>query len=381
MISKYKFGQIALILFLLIITSTCSTINLPVIGKTTCKAPDSVCAASSRVFKISSFDPLASAIAIGPNLFVTNRHVVADEKKLKIFIPDQGSVEATIIPTSYSGDLILFRTDNIETPTPLILAQANLKDSYYTIGADIRSRKIRVYKPGYLLIPLAIKKPFARLHNNAYSQPGNSGGALVNGKGELVAIVSSGGDGRNEAIPASEIKKLKSLSGPENEIKSRALGIAYRNCIEALESFPPSSKQLPPKTIITLNIQCRKTNNRQLWDLAGQTFGRIGQYEKALEMFSRALEQDPNAINSLISMTITLHLSGRYADEIVHLRRLIKILPSDAGVLRLAVQAGAWGNDILLLKESLSLMETHYPKLAPMARSFIERNPKPPKRH
>ena len=378
--SKYKFGQIVLIPFLLIITSICITINLPAVGKTTCKAPDSVCAASSRVFRISSFDPLASAVAIGPNLFITNRHAVADEKKLIIFIPDQGPVEATIIPTSYSGDLILFQTDNLETPPPLTLAQANLKDSYYTIGADIRSRKIKVYKPGYLLIPLAIKKPLARLHNNAYSQPGNSGGALVNAKGQLIAIVSSGGNGRNEAIPASEIKKLKSLSGSENEIKSQKLGIAYRNCIEALESFSPTSKQPPPQTITTLKVQCQKTNNRQLWDLAGQTFGRIGQYKQALKMFTSALEQDPNAINSLISIAIVHHLNGHYADEADYLRRLIEILPSDAGVLRLGIQAGAWGNDRSLMEKSLNLLETHHPNLAPMARSFIKKNPTPPKR-
>jgi tetratricopeptide (TPR) repeat protein len=374
MISKYVLRQIVLTLILL-------TIPLPVFGKTICKAPDAICAATSRVFRITSFDPLASAVVVGPGLFVTNRHAVADEKKFKIFVPDHGPVEATIVPTSYRGDLVLFRIEDIKTPTPLTLAKANLKDHYYTIGADIRSQKIKVYKPGHLLLPLAVNKPLARLHNNAYSQPGNSGGALVNAKGHLVAIVSSGGNGRNEAIPASEIKKLKSMSGPENEIKSHKLGIAYRNCIEALESFAPSSNQPPPETITTLKVQCKKTNNRQLWDLAGQIFGRIGQYKKAFEMFGSALEQDPNAINSLISMTIALHLSGRYVDEIVHLRRLIKIIPSDSGVLRLGVQAGAWGNDRLLMEKSLDLMETHYPKLAPIARSFIEKNPTPPKRH
>ena len=373
MISKYLLGKILITLFLL-------TITLPVSGKTTCKAPDSVCAATSRVFRITSFDPLASAIAIGPNLFVTNRHAVADEKKLKIFIPDQGTIEATIIPTSYRGDLILFRANNINLQTPLVLAQANLKDSYYTIGADIRSRKIRVYKPGYLLIPLAIEKPLARLHNNAYSQPGNSGGALVNAKGQLVAIVSSGGDGRNEAIPASEIEKLKSLSGPGNEINSQRLGIAYRNCIEGIEGLSPSRKQPPSQTIATLIVQCKETNNRQLWDLAGQTLGRIGQYKQAVKMFTSALEQDPNAINSLISIAIALHLSSRYIDEVVYLRRLIEILPKDLSVLRLGIQAGAWGNDKLLMEKSLSLMETHHPKLAPLARSFIKKNPNPPKR-
>jgi len=365
---------------LIILTLSLLALPLPVFGKTICKAPEAICAATSRVFRIASFDPLASAVAVGPGLFVTNRHAVADVKKFKVFIPQHGPVEATSIPTSYRGDLILFQVKGMKTPTPLTLAQANPRDHYYTIGADIRSQEIRVYKPGHLLLPLAVSKPFARLHNNAYSQPGNSGGALVDAKGHLVAIVSSGGDGHNEAIPASEIKKLKSLSGPGNEIQSQIFGMAYRNCIEALESFSTSRKQPPLGAIVTLKDQCRRTNNRQLWERAGQTFSRIGRHKDAIDMFSRALDQDPNAINSMISMAIALHLSGLYVDETIHLRRLIKILPSDAGVLRLGVQAGAWGNDKTLTQKSLHLMEIHYPKLAPMARSFIRKNPTPPKR-
>ena len=151
---------------------------------------------------------------------------------------------------------------------------------------------------------------------------------------------------------------------------SRALGRAYRTCIEALEA----------ETSAELKDRCGRTNNRQLWDLAGQTLARQGKTEDAIEMFSRALDQDPNAINSMLSLAIALHLSGRYADEAPHLRRLIEILPSDAGVLRLGVQAGAWGGDKALMQKSLRLMETHYPRLAPLARSFIEKNPTPPAR-
>ena len=82
----------------------------------------------------------------------------------------------------------------------------------------------------------------------------------------------------------------------------------------------------------------------------------------------------------MVSMAIALHLSGRYAEEVPHLRRLIEILPSDAGVLRLGVQAGAWGNDKALLDKSLELMEKHFPNMAPLARAFIDKNPTPPKR-
>ncbi len=375
-----SFGALRpMILGLLVLASP-----LPVQGKVSCRAPDAVCAAASRVFRIASFDPLASAVLIGPGLFATNRHAVADAVKVEIFLhPDsQGSdrVTARVVPTAYSGDLILFRVAEVETPTPLATAHGNLEGRFYTIGADIRSRVIQVYEPGRLLLPLAEGKPWARLHNDAYSQPGNSGGALVDSKGRLVAIVTSGGDGRNEAIPVSEIEKLKALSGPVFDAESRALGTAYRKCIEALEAVPASRKRPPPGITAVLKDQCGRTNNRQLWDLAGQTFSRLGNNEDAIDMFSRALDQDPNAINSMMSMAIAFHLSGRYRDEVPHLRRLIEILPSDAGILRLGVQAGAWGNDEALMQRSLRLMETHYPKLAPLARSFIEKNPTPPAR-
>jgi len=358
-------------------------------GKTPCPAPDAVCAAMDRVFRIASFDPLASAVLIAPGLLVTNRHAVADNREAVVFLPSGEPVTAAVVPTAYGGDLLLLRAPEIKAPalfttSPLPTAGAGAKDRLYTIGADIRSRAIRVYEPGRLLLPLAEGKPWARLHSDAFSQPGNSGGALVNSRGRLVAIVTSGGEGRNEAIPVSELVKLKSLSGPEHEAASRTLGLAYRKCIEALEAAPRTRKQIPPKetsgTAAGLKDQCGRTNNRQLWDLAGQTFGRQGETEDAIAMFTRALDQDPNAINSMVSMAIALHLSGRYADEVPLLRRLIEILPSDAGVLRLGVQAGAWGGDKALLDKSLELMEKHFPTLAPLARTFIEKNPAPPKR-
>ena len=50
----------------------------PAEGKTPCHAPDAVCAAASRVFRIASFDPLASAVLIEQGMLVTNRHAVAE---------------------------------------------------------------------------------------------------------------------------------------------------------------------------------------------------------------------------------------------------------------------------------------------------------------
>jgi hypothetical protein len=82
----------------------------------------------------------------------------------------------------------------------------------------------------------------------------------------------------------------------------------------------------------------------------------------------------------MLSMAITLHLAGRYAEEVPHLKRLLDVLPADAEVLRLGVQAGQWGNNKALRDKSLDLLARHHPKLAPLARDFIDKNPTPPKR-
>ena len=74
----------------------------------------------------------------------------------------------------------------------------------------------------------AIGFPLARLHHDAYSQPGNSGGALINSSGHLVGIVTSGGDGRYEAIPLHAIDALKKASGSKHRQRCREISGAIR---------------------------------------------------------------------------------------------------------------------------------------------------------
>lgn len=365
---------------LLLLVPFFGTASHPAEAQAPCKAPQAVCAAAARVFMIASFEPLASAVLIEPGLLVTNRHVIADNERAQVFLPSGSQVLATVVPSSYGGDLILLKAPGLEAPGPMATAEPGAGEALYTIGADVGRDAIRVYKPGRQLLAPAEGKPLARLHHDAFSQPGNSGGALVDAGGRLVAIVASGGEGRNEAIPAAEIAKLKALSGPGHRAASRATGEAYRQCAEAVEAAQGTRRRLGPKNIAFITKHCIRSGNRQLLDLAGQAFGRRRLIEDALVMFRQALDQDPNAINSMISIAIVLHLDGRYADEVPYLRRLVPLLPTDLQVLRLGIQAGAWGGDKALMERSLALLEKHHPKLAPLARDFIENNPAPPRR-
>ena len=176
-----------------------------------CAAPAPVCAARAAVFAVSAFDPMASAVRVAPDLLVTNRHVVADDPRAEVHLPDGGRLSAEVVPSSYPGDLALLRVEGLPSGPILPIVPLDPQARLHSVAAE-RGR-IRAYGEGRVILAPAPAKPLARLHHSAYSQPGNSGGALVDAAGRLVAIVTSGGEGRNEAIPAREIARLRAMSG------------------------------------------------------------------------------------------------------------------------------------------------------------------------
>lgn len=343
-------------------------------GQATCAAPAPVCAAKASVFPIASFDPQASAVLIAPDLLVTNRHVVADNPRAEIFRPDGSRLMADVVTTIYPGDLVLLRTKGLTAPR-LPIGAATLQSELHTVAADVGRGRIRVYAPGRAQALPAKGKPLARLHNTARSQPGNSGGALVDAKGQLVGIVTSGGEGRSEAIPASEISRLKEMSGPEHAAASRSVGLAYRQCTEAVDAAGATRQVMASINIAFIAARCLATNNRQLLDLAAQALGRRGHHAQSIELFNAALAQDPNALNTRLGLVVTLHLARRFKDELPHLHHLIGVLPSDIQVLRFAIQAGTWGGDKALANQGVALLKKHHPKLAPLAERFMKAPP------
>ncbi len=344
----------------------------PAWAQSPCSAPGPVCDARAAVFAVSSFDPMGSAVRIAPDLLVTNRHVVADNPGAEVFLPDGTRRPGRVVPTSYRGDLILLRVAGLDEGPVLTPAEGDAESELYTIGADVGRGTIRVYAPGRPILPIAEGKPLARLHHTAVTQPGNSGGALVDAAGRLVAIAASGGAGRYEAIPAGEIARLKDVSGPAHAEASREIGAAVADCTEQLDALRGRPRALDPAGAESLTRICRASGNRQLLDLAAQALGRAGLLEQSRALFEAALAEDSHAVNSRLGLVITLHLARRYADELPHLEWLLALLPDDAQVLRFAIQAGKWGGNPDLAARALALLEAHHPKIAPRVRKFLE---------
>lgn len=345
----------------------------------TCSAPATVCAARASVFVISAFDPFASAVRISPTRLVANRHAVADRATVSVLRRDGSKVTANVVPSAYDSDLILIETADLD-PGPVLPIADEIGDgvALYTVGGDVGRGEVRVYPPGGLLLKPDAGSPYGRLHHTAYTQPGNSGGALVDGDGRLVGIVASGGEGRFEAIPVREIERLKQLSGPEFAAQSAKLGAATRQCVELLEA--PVQGPLSNARADDIHATCSSTANRQFFDLAARTLGQARRIDLALDLSNRALARDANALNSRLILLTILHIARRYEEELPHIVFLLKHLPDEQMVHRFAIQAGKWTGDMDLARTGLELVRKHNPAQAKAAEQFLNADiprPKP----
>ncbi len=346
-----------------------------------CAAPAPVCAARAAVFAVSSFDPLASAVRVGPDFLVTNRHVVADETRAEVRLADGRRLAAEVVPSGYAGDLALLRVAGLGEGPVLqpraARAAAPTAGDLYVVGVDIETRRVRATAPGRPVLAPAAGKPLARLYHSAPSRPGHSGGALLDEQGRLVGIVASGGEGNNEAIPATGVVALLAARGPAYAGDSRARGAATRVCSDTLDRAAQAGPRLNEALAEALERACAASGNRQFLDLAGQALGRSARHERAIALFERALEEDPNAINARIGLVVTLQLARRYAAAVPHLAWLLGVKADNLQVLRMATLSGKWGEAPELAAQALALIETHHPLMAPSARKFLG-GPDPP---
>ncbi len=152
---------------------------------------------------------------------VTNNHVVENADKVEVTLNDNHSYSAKVIGTDPSTDLALLKIDEKNLPFvsygnsdnvrvgEWVLAVGNPFNLTSTVTAGIISAKAR--NIGILPDQYKIE---SFLQTDAAVNPGNSGGALVNTRGELVginsAIASTTGSysGYSFAIPVNLVKKV-----------------------------------------------------------------------------------------------------------------------------------------------------------------------------
>ncbi|MDE6336717.1 MAG: trypsin-like peptidase domain-containing protein [Muribaculaceae bacterium] len=173
-------------------------------------------------------EPVQSGLGSGVILsadgyIVTNNHVIDGADKLEVLLNDNSTYEARVIGTDEATDLALIKIE-AEKLNPItfgnsddlkvgewVLAVGNPFGFNSTVTAGIVSAKARSISQNSRGGKMGIE---SFIQTDAALNPGNSGGALVNLKGELIginsAIYSNTGSysGFSFAIPTSIVKKV-----------------------------------------------------------------------------------------------------------------------------------------------------------------------------
>jgi Do/DeqQ family serine protease len=176
---------------------------------------------------------------------VTNNHVVEGADKIQVVLNDKRTYDATIIGTDPSTDLALIQIKESGLPYitfgnsdelrigEWVLAVGNPFNLTSTVTAGIVSAKAR--NINILQTPDGTSAIESFIQTDAAVNRGNSGGALVNTKGELVginaAIASGTGyySGYSFAIPASLVKKVVMDLKEFGEVQRALLGVSIRD--------------------------------------------------------------------------------------------------------------------------------------------------------
>ncbi len=178
---------------------------------------------------------------------VTNNHVIDNAENIEVVLNDKRTFKAKLVGRDPSTDIALLKIEATDLPfIPFgnsdevkvgewVLAIGNPFNLNSTVTAGIisaKARNIQILNEQYAIESF--------IQTDAAVNPGNSGGALVNLKGELIgintAIASKTGSyaGYSFAVPSSIAKKIVTDLIEFGEVQRAILGVGINELTEEL---------------------------------------------------------------------------------------------------------------------------------------------------
>lgn len=222
----------------------------------------------------------SGVIITSDGYIVTNRHVIEEGDKIEVTLNDKREYKASIIGTDPSTDLALIKIDGNGLPHldfgnsdnvsvgEWVLAVGNPFNLESTVTAGIvsaKGRNIDILEDQYSIESF--------IQTDAAVNPGNSGGALVNGTGDLIgintAIITRSGryEGYSFAVPANLASKVISDLREYGEVQRAILGVN----IEAVNNDLAERLGLPS----VQGVHISKISPKGSADLAGLKPGDV----------------------------------------------------------------------------------------------------------
>lgn len=181
----------------------------------------------------------------GKAYLMTNNHVIAGGKNIKILFTDETELEATIVGSDTFSDIAVLTVKDSDKITAATLGASNkskVGDTVFTVGSPEGSDYAGTVTKGVLsaqdrLVAVALSNSTESdyymqvLQTDAAINPGNSGGPLCNTNGEVIGItnmklVDDTVEGMGFAIPIEDAIKVSALLEKEGKITRPYIGIS-----------------------------------------------------------------------------------------------------------------------------------------------------------
>lgn len=182
---------------------------------------------------------IGSGVIIDPNGYiVTNHHVIADAKEIRVILNDRRAFSAKVVGSDIKSDLAVVKIDARNLPSASWGDSSKLQVGEYVLAIGNPFGLMETVTLGIISavgranVGIADYEDF--IQTDAPINPGNSGGALVNIRGELIgvntAIFSEGGGsmGIGFAIPSNMAKPVMESLMKAGKVVRGWLGISIQ---------------------------------------------------------------------------------------------------------------------------------------------------------
>lgn len=209
--------------------------------------------AGTRERKFKGSGSGSGVIISDDGYIITNNHVINHAQEINIILNDNTEYNASVVGTDPSTDLALLKIDAEGLPAikmgnssevkigEWVLAVGNPFNLNSTVTAGIvsaKARNINIIRPNAKEDVFPIE---SFIQTDAAVNPGNSGGALVNTKGELIGIntaIASGTGyytGYSFAIPINLVQKVIADLRDFGSVKRALLGVQISDINQELK--------------------------------------------------------------------------------------------------------------------------------------------------
>lgn len=209
----------------------------------------------NSIFVVYSGNSLGSGFAVGENCIITNAHVINTREKTSINAYDGKKYDAFVVAIDTNIDIAILGVKDV-TFTPLAIANENTNivgSDVYAIGAP--------NSLAYTLTKGVISAKERKVNGQSFIQTdaaintGNSGGPLLNDKGEVLGVNTykmSNSEGIGLAIPISEVTQF---------LKDKGINLTTSgNVLETIKPQEDKKEESQNENIIEKN-EIKEENN------------------------------------------------------------------------------------------------------------------------